>query len=115
MDSFVDHSAAAVARLSDVSDLDGVDLVVEQRVIDPEGDQIWHLQVTNGSVSIIDGPAEHPDVTLSQDADTATALRSGELHAQHAFLTGRLTIDGDIAKLLEHGDLLQTLFRGTRA
>jgi hypothetical protein len=38
-------------------------------------------------------------------------LRLGEIHAQRAFLTGRLSIDGDIDKLLNHGALLSSLLR----
>lgn len=114
MDSFADHSAAALERLGSVA-VDGVDLVIEQRVTDVDGDEVWHLQIAHGSITAVPGPAERADVTLRQDAATARALRAGELHAQHAFLTGRLVIDGNIAKLLEHGELLAGLTKGTNA
>ena len=115
MDSFADHSAASIERLGSAADLDGVDLTIEQHVTDVDGDEVWHLRITDGTITSVPGPADRADVTLRQDAATARALRDGELHAQHAFLTGRLVIDGDIAKLLEHGDLLAGLLKGANA
>ncbi len=115
MNSFADHSAVALDRLDPTVDLDGVDLVIEQHVTDDDGDEVWHLEIANGRVSSVTGPADRADVTLRQDAATAQALRDGSLHAQHAFLTGRLVIDGDISKLLAHGDLLSKLLRSRSA
>ncbi len=115
MNSFADHTAAALERLDPTVDLDGVDLVIEQHVTHDDGDEVWHLRITDGRVASVTGPAERADVTLRQDAATAKALRDGSVHAQHAFLTGRLVIDGDISKLLAHGDLLATLLRSGSA
>ena len=49
------------------------------------------------------------DIVISQDVETAAALRAGTTHAQTAYLTGRLTIDGDVDKLLHYGPALQAI------
>jgi hypothetical protein len=113
MESFAAAAANALANVDATAPPADAHLVLEQNIID--GNTVvetWHIQIANGTAQVIDGPADNPDVTMRQDRSTALALQSGELHTQQAFLTGRLTIDGDIPKLLEHGDLLQNLLRG---
>ena len=48
-------------------------------------------------------------MVISQDVETAMALKSGAVQAQTAYLTGRLTIDGNVDKLLAHGPALQAI------
>lgn len=110
MDQFGSHAASALANL-DTSNIDpDLHVVLEQQVT--SGNDIvehYHVVVVDGSVSVEPGAADSPDVVLRQSAETAEALRDGSLHAQAAFLTGRLSIDGDINRLLEHGPLLAQL------
>jgi len=116
LDEFAAHTASMVAGLDTGELLDGVQFTLEQVVTD--GSNIaghFHLVLADGSALVRPGAADNPDVTIRQDIETARALRDGSLHAQGAFLTGRLTVDGDIAKLLEHGPVLtQLLSRADR-
>ncbi|HMQ26627.1 MAG TPA: SCP2 sterol-binding domain-containing protein [Acidimicrobiales bacterium] len=76
-------------------------LVVEQRVLDgPEGPVVWHVVVAGAVRSIQPGPHPSPTVAFSQDYTTAAAVASGELSAQEAFMTGRITMSGDAGALL---------------
>ncbi len=113
MHDFGAHATTALANMTNSDIPDDVHLVLEQIVHDSDEvvDQ-YHIVVANGDVQVVAGPAENADVVLRQDAATARALREGTLHAQNAFLTGRLSIDGDINKLLEHGPLLAALLPG---
>lgn len=104
------HTAALIADVDSESIPDDVSFVLEQQVT--RDDQLvgnYHLAIGGGNVRVVPGPAINPDVTLRQDEATARALQDGTLHAQGAFLTGRLSIDGDINALLEHGELLTKL------
>jgi hypothetical protein len=115
IDQFAAGTRSACARFVGDSRLADIDLVIEQRIAD--ADEVvsnYHVCIANGEVDVIDGPAEAPDVTISQDLATAQALQRGDVHAQTAFLTGRLNIDGDIHKLLDHGELLANLLGGHR-
>jgi len=113
MAEFVAHTAKTVEGLDADAVPEGVNFTVEQQVT-KNGEVIDHFHITlvNGSAVVTDGPAQNPDVTIRQDAETARALRAGEIHAQRAFLTGRLEVDGNIDQLLEHGPLLTTLVQG---
>lgn len=46
------------------------------------------------------------DVTLSADADTFKDILSGDLNATSAFMTGKLTVDGDMGKAMQLGSVL---------
>jgi putative sterol carrier protein len=75
---------------------------VTQVVTDgPEGEVTYHLQVDDGGVSFGAGPAEPEDVRLVQSWDTATAVATGALNAQEAFLRGRIRLTGDPTRLME--------------
>lgn len=93
-------SAGAAGAPADV-------LVVEQRVLDgvpgsggAAGPVVWHVVVAGEARSIHPGPHPSPTVAFSQDYATAAAVASGEVSAQEAFMTGRITMSGDAGALL---------------
>ncbi len=110
LDEYAAHTARAIAFVDGSQIGEDVDLTIEQ-LITEHGATVghYHLVLRSGIASVHSGPAQTPDVTIKQDAATAQALRDGSLHAQGAFLTGRLSVDGDVAKLIEHGPLLGSL------
>jgi putative sterol carrier protein len=61
----------------------------------PEGDVVYHLQVGDGRATFGPGPADPEDVRMQQTWDTATAVATGSLIAQEAFVTGRIALQGD--------------------
>lgn len=46
------------------------------------------------------------DVTLTADADTFQAMMSGDLNPTNAFMTGKLTVDGDMGLAMHLGAAL---------
>jgi putative sterol carrier protein len=81
----------------------GVALTVQQVVTGgPEGDVAWHVVVDHGTVAVRPGTTDDADVTFHQDRETAVAVAGGELSAQAAFMIGKLTVTGDVRKLIEH-------------
>lgn len=46
------------------------------------------------------------DVTLSADADTFNAIMGGDLDPAAAFMTGKLTVDGDMGAAMKLAGLL---------
>ena len=87
-----------------------VSIVVQQTVTDaPGGDHAWHVAVDHGSVRVLDGPAEAPDVTFTQDHATAVAVGTGTLSAQAAFMLGKLRVVGTVGLLVQHRDAFDGL------
>ena len=46
------------------------------------------------------------DVTLTADAETFAAMMSGDLNPTNAFMTGKLTVDGDMGIAMQLGAAL---------
>lgn len=46
------------------------------------------------------------DCTLTSDADTFQAMLSGDLNPTNAFMTGKLTVDGDMGTAMKLGTAL---------
>lgn len=49
---------------------------------------------------------EETDVTLSADADTFQAILAGEMNPTAAFMTGKLSVDGDMGMAMKLGSVL---------
>lgn len=49
---------------------------------------------------------EDADVTLNADADTFAGILSGDVNATAAFMTGKLTVDGDMGLAMKLGGAL---------
>ncbi len=85
-------------------------LVVEQHVHDaPEGIVMWHVEVTGDTRTIRRGPHPAPTVTFTQDYATAASVARGDISAQEAFMTGRITLSGKAGALIAAGPALAAL------
>jgi putative sterol carrier protein len=82
-------------------------MTVQQVVTDGDGEPVrWALRVAGGRVAVDPGGARDPDVTLTADRTTATALARGDLAVTDAFMAGRLRVAGDLRALLRAGGVL---------
>lgn len=85
-----------------------VTIVIEQAIEGPSPLR-WHVAIANGTASTVLGPADHPDITLSTDRDTAVGIASGSTSAQRAFLEGNLRISGRINALIRARSVLEDI------
>jgi len=74
----------------------------------PNGDASYYLKTSGGSAVLEMGTLEGTDVTIGQSYETARSIFSGELNTQTAFMTGKLKVTGNLAKLMMHqGTIMQ--------
>jgi putative sterol carrier protein len=73
----------------------------------PDGETAYYLSSSGGSTSMALGELENPDVTVKQSYDTASAISRGEMNTQTAFMTGKLKVSGNLAKLMMHQSAIQ--------
>jgi len=79
-----------------------VDLTLQFEVTDaPDGTEgTYHLVIKEGTLVAGPGPADDPDATISNDYETAVAISKGELNTQMAFMTGKMKVSGNMAKIM---------------
>ena len=102
-----DYMAAATAALAGRDELAGMigdlQLRLQFRVTDPpEGGQpiLYYLDFDGGTVSMAPGEIDDPNVRISSSYETAAALAREEIKDQMAFLTGKLKVSGNMARLM---------------
>ena len=79
------------------------DLAIQFETEDgPDGEVNYYLSSSAGSSSMALGDIQDADVTVKQSYDTATAISKGDLNTQTAFMTGKLKVSGNLAKLMMH-------------
>lgn len=90
------------------SALGNADLALQFNVNDtPEGDTAYYLKSSGGTTSLTLGTVDDADVTIGQTYDTASAIAKGDLNTQTAFMTGKLKVSGNLAKLMMHQSAIQ--------
>ena len=81
------------------------DAVLQFDVTGDEGGQ-WYIAVKGGALSVTEGRADSPDMTLTTSAEDLKAIMDGELNAVSAFMQGRLQVDGDMSLAMKLQSLL---------
>ena len=92
--------------------ISNVDLSVQFDVSGtPEGEVSYHLKVADGSAETQLGSLDGADVTVSSDYETSQAISKGELNVQMAFMTGKIKVGGNMAKIMMHQGVLNEYAR----
>jgi hypothetical protein len=68
----------------------------------PEGEVSYYMKASGGKADLGLGNLDAPDVTVGSSYDTAASISKGELNTQTAFMTGKLKVGGNLAKLMMH-------------
>ena len=84
------------------------DLAIQFQTEDgPDGAVNYYLAAGGGTSAMALGELDSPDVTVKMSYDTAAAVSKGELNVQTAFMTGKLKVSGNLAKLMMHQGAIQ--------
>ncbi len=82
----------------------GIQFVTEDA---PDGEVNYYLSTSGGNANMSLGDLDGADVTVKQSYDTAAAISKGDLNTQTAFMTGKLKVSGNLAKLMMHQNAIQ--------
>lgn len=79
-----------------------VDLTLQFEISDnPEGtESAYYMAIKDGRLEAGAGAAEEADATIGQSYETAVAISKGELNTQMAFMTGKMKVSGNMAKIM---------------
>ncbi len=77
------------------------DMSVQFVVTDaPEGEVKFYMDATSDNPIQAMGELPNADVTITSNYETTSAIFSGELNTQMAFMTGKIKVNGNMAKLM---------------
>ena len=65
-----------------------------------DGELHYYLSIAGGSAELARGDLENADVTVTNTYETAVGISKGDLNTQMAFMTGKLRVAGNMAKLM---------------
>lgn len=90
----------------------GVELSIQFDVSGtPDGDVSYHLSVKDGAVETAAGANDAADVTVGSDFETSKAISKGELNVQMAFMSGKIKVGGNMAKIMMHQNVINEYAR----
>ncbi len=101
-----DYMAEATAALNASTEfgnaMAGVELGLQFVVSDhpTDGELPYYLDIAEGNAAMGRGELENADVTVTNTYETAVGISKGELNTQMAFMTGKLKVAGNMAKLM---------------
>lgn len=73
----------------------------------PEGrEKSYLIAIGGGGARATAGAGASPDVTITQNYETAMSMSKGELNTQMAFMTGKIKVAGNMAKLITNQAML---------
>ncbi len=77
----------------------------------PDGEIHYFLKVADGTATMARGDLEDADASVTSDYETATAIAAGDLNVQMAFMTGKIKVGGNMAKIMMHQGLINEFAR----
>lgn len=88
-----------------------LELAMQLVVTDPpdEGDFSYYIRISDGGGEMSRGSLDDPDATLRHTYKTAVGISRGEINNAAAFMTGKLKVSGNVAKLMRAQGPLQKL------
>lgn len=95
MSDFLEQAAAELNSKLSGADFDGT------AKFDVEGEGAIMLDANGARVG-----DDEADVTLSADAETFKSIFDGETNPTSAFMTGKLTVDGDMGQAMKLASVL---------
>jgi putative sterol carrier protein len=92
----------------------GTELGLQFAVTGAPGGQIdYYLRVADGSATMALGDLDGHDASVTSDYESSAEISRGDLNVQMAFMTGKIKVGGNMAKIMMHQNLLAEFARVT--
>jgi len=92
--------------------MNNVELGLQFNVTDgPQGPVDYYLSVADGTAALALGELDGADASVGSDYETAAAIAKGELNVQMAFMTGKIKVGGNMAKVMMYQGLINEFAR----
>ncbi len=69
---------------------------VYQFEIAGDGGGTYHVKIADGTMQVVEGPAESPSATIKMAADDYVQMANGKLSGTMAFMKGKLKVTGNV-------------------
>jgi len=85
-----------------LSAIEGLDLGMQFTVTDApgEGEFEYYIRIADGRGEMARGTLNDPDARIRNSYETAAGISRGEINSATAFMTGKLKVSGNVAKLM---------------
>jgi putative sterol carrier protein len=70
-----------------------------------EGGSLWAIKIADGKISISEGQADSPKLTLHMQASDFVALTRGQVNPMNLFMAGKIKVEGDITLAMKFQEL----------
>ncbi len=82
--------------------IDGLNLEMQFTVTDApdEDDFDYYIRIADGRGEMARGTLDDPDARIRNSYATAAGISRGEINSATAFMTGKLKVSGNVAKLM---------------
>ncbi len=70
-----------------------------------EGAGDWALKIANGAITVNEGRAPSPNLTLTMAASDYVALSLGEANPVNLFMAGKIKLQGDMTLAMKFPDM----------
>jgi putative sterol carrier protein len=77
----------------------------------PGGDTDYFLRVVDDTAALELGELPDADASVTSDYESASAISQGDLNVQMAFMTGKIKVGGNMAKVMMHQGLINEFAR----
>ncbi len=77
----------------------------------PDGDTDYYLKISDGSAALELGEMDDFDASVASDYESASAISQGDLNIQMAFMTGKIKVGGNMAKVMMYQSLINEFAR----
>jgi putative sterol carrier protein len=72
-----------------------------------DGGGQWALHITNGKISITEGQADSPKLTLKMLASDYLALSHGQVNPMNLFMAGKIKLEGDMMLAMKFPEMFR--------